>query len=225
MKLYYHPKSPNGTAVVAVARELGIPLDLQEINLPGGEQKQPGFLRINPNGKVPVLEDGDFILWESGAIMQYLAAQKPGNSLWPADDRARADISRWQLWRLGEWGRGAGILIWENVIKKFLSSGDPDPNKIREGLEFFHIGATVLNGHLENRDYLVGKNTPWQIFLSRSRWFMLRRRGYRSIPILRSASGTSVSQTLNRGKKRCLDWGNTGKLIGKTFWKSSRSKR
>ena len=159
MKLYYHPKSPNGTAVVAVARELGIPLDLQEINLPGGEQKQPGLLRINPNGKVPVLEDGDFILWESGAIMQYLAAQKPGNSLWPADDRARADISRWQLWRLGEWGRGAGILIWENVIKKFLSSGDPDPNKIKEGLEFFHIGATVLNGHLENRDYLVGKHT------------------------------------------------------------------
>jgi len=158
MKLYYHPKSPNGTAVLAVARELGIALDLQEVNLPGGEQKQPAFLRINPNGKVPALKDGDFVLWESGAIMQYLAAQKPGNSLWPADDRVRADITRWQLWRLGEWGRGSGILIWENLIKKFLSSGDPDPNKIKEGLELFDFGAAVLNGHLENRDYLVGKN-------------------------------------------------------------------
>jgi glutathione S-transferase len=158
MKLYYHPKSPNGTAVLAVAHELGLALDLQEVNLPAGEQKQSAFLRINPNGKVPVLEDGDFVLWESGAIMQYLAAQRPGNSLWPADDRVRADISRWQLWRLGEWGRGAGILIWVNVIKKFLGSGDFDPNKIKEGRELFDFGAAVLNGHLENRDYLVGKN-------------------------------------------------------------------
>ena len=108
MKLYFHPKSPNATAVLAVAYELGIALNLQEVNLPGGEQRQPAFLKINPNGKVPALEDGDFVLWESGALIQYLAAQKPGNSIWPADDRVRADITRWQLWRMGEWGRGAG---------------------------------------------------------------------------------------------------------------------
>ena len=156
MKLYYHPKSPNATAVLAVARELGIELELREINLPAGEQRQPAFLRINPNGKVPTLEDGDFILWESGAIMQYLASKKPGNSLWPADDRTRADITRWQLWRFGEWGKGAGALIWERLVKKFIGAGDADPAKIKEGLELFNIGAAVLNGHLERRDYLVG---------------------------------------------------------------------
>ena len=102
MKLYFHPKSPNATAVLAVSYELGIALDLQEVNLPGGEQRQPAFLKINPNGKLPALQDGDFVLWESGAIIQYLAAQKPGNSLWPADNRVRADITRWQLWRMGE---------------------------------------------------------------------------------------------------------------------------
>jgi glutathione S-transferase len=158
MKLYCHPKSPNATAVLAVAYELGIALDLQEVNLPGGEQRQPAFLKINPNGKVPTLEDGDFVLWESGAIMQYLAAQKPGNSLWPADNRVRADITRWQLWRMGEWGRGAGTLIWENLIKKFFANEDPDPNKIKEGLELFNVGAAVLNSHLQKRDYLVGNN-------------------------------------------------------------------
>jgi glutathione S-transferase len=156
MKLYYHPKSPNATAVLAVARELGIELELREINLPAGEQRQPAFLRINPNGKVPTLEDGDFILWESGAIMQYLASKKPGNSVWPADDRTRADITRWQLWRFGEWGKGAGALIWERLVKKFIGAGDADPAKIKEGLELFNIGAAVLNGHLERRDYLVG---------------------------------------------------------------------
>jgi glutathione S-transferase len=156
MKLYYHPKSPNATAVLAVASELGIELELQEINLPAGEQRQPAFLRVNPNGKVPTLEDGDFILWESGAIMQYLASKKPGNNLWPADDRMRADITRWQLWRFGEWDRGAGLLIWERLVKKFIGAGDADPAKIKEGLELFNIGAAVLNGHLENREYLVG---------------------------------------------------------------------
>jgi len=156
MKLYYHPKSPNATAVLAVAYELGITLDLHEINLPGGEQRQPAFLRINPNGKVPTLEDGDFILWESGAIMQYLASKKPGNTLWPADDRTRADITRWQMWRFGEWGRGAGFLIWERLVKKFIGGGDPDAAKVKEGEELFNIGAAVLNGHLENREYLVG---------------------------------------------------------------------
>ena len=158
MKLYYHPKSPNVSAVLAVARELSVDLELQEVNLPAGEQKQPSFLCINPNGKVPTLEDGDFVLWESGAIMQYLAAQKPGNSLWPANDRLRADITRWQLWRMGEWGKGAGNLIWENLIKKLLGGGEPDPNKIKEGLELFNIGARVLNQHLEKHNYLVGNN-------------------------------------------------------------------
>ena len=43
--------------------------------------------------------------------MQYLAAQKRGNNFWPADDRVRADITRWQLWRMGEWGRGAGTVV------------------------------------------------------------------------------------------------------------------
>jgi glutathione S-transferase len=156
MKLYYHPKSPNATAVLAVASELGIELELQEINLPAGEQRQPAFLRVNPNGKVPTLEDGDFILWDSGANMQYLASKKPGNNLWPADDRTRADITRWQLWRFGEWGRGAGHLIWERLVKKFIGAGGADPAKIKEGLELFNIGAAVLNGHLENREYLVG---------------------------------------------------------------------
>jgi glutathione S-transferase len=88
--------------------------------------------------------------------MQYLASKKPGNSLWPADDRTRADITRWQLWRFGEWGKGAGHLIWERLVKKFIGAGEADPIKVKEGLELFNIGAAVLNGHLERRDYLVG---------------------------------------------------------------------
>jgi glutathione S-transferase len=156
MKLYYHPNSPNCVDVLATANQLGIRLDLQLVELMKGAQKDPSFLKLNPNGKVPTLVDGDFVLWESNAIMQYLASTKPGNSLWPAGDRVRADIARWQFWQASQWNKATGMLVWENMIKKFLNLGAPDPAKIKEGEELFHASAAVLDGHLKEHQYLVG---------------------------------------------------------------------
>lgn len=156
MKLYYHPNSPNCMDVMATAHQLGIPLELELVELTKGAQKNPAYLRINPNGRVPTLVDGDFILFESNAIMQYLASKKPGNPLWPRDDKIRADIARWQFWQASQWGRAAGMLVWENMVKKFLNLGAPDPAKVKEGGELFHASAAVLDGHLSGRQYLVG---------------------------------------------------------------------
>ena len=127
MKLYYHPNSLNCVNVLATANQLGMQLDLQLVDLLKGAQKDPAYLALNPNGRVPTLADGDFILWESNAIMQYLAGKKPGNSLWPVDDRARADVSRWQFWQAFHWTRATGTLVWENMVKRFLNAGAPDP--------------------------------------------------------------------------------------------------
>jgi glutathione S-transferase len=157
MKLYYHPNSPNGVVVLATANQLGIQLELQLVDLMKGAQKNPSFLRLNPNGKVPTLVDGDFVLWESNAIMQYVASKKPNNTLWPSDDKARADIARWQFWQASQWGKATGTLVWENMVKKLLNLGNPDPAKIKEGEELFHASAAVLDGHLKDREYLVGK--------------------------------------------------------------------
>ena len=156
MKLYYHPNSPNCTDVLATANHLGIQLDLQLVDLLKGAQKDPSFLKLNPNGRVPTLVDGDFILSESNAIMQYVASKKPANTLWPANDRVRADIARWQFWQAAQWSKATGTLVWENMIKKFLNLGAPDPAKIKEGEELFHTSAAALDGHLKDRDYLVG---------------------------------------------------------------------
>jgi glutathione S-transferase len=122
-----------------------------------GAQKDPAFLKINPNGKVPTLVDGDFVLWESNAIMQYIASKKPNNSLWPEGDRVRADIARWQFWQASQWNKATGMLVWENMIKKFLNLGAPDPAKIKEGEELFHASAAVLDGELRARQHLVGE--------------------------------------------------------------------
>ena len=156
MKLYYHPNSPNCVDVLATANHLGFPLETELVELTQGAQKKPEYLKINPNGRVPALVDGDFVLWESNAIMQYLASKKPGDPLWPADEKKRADICRWQFWQASQLNRGTGILVWENLIKKFLNLGAPDPAKIKEGEDLFHASAAVLDAHLAGRHYLVG---------------------------------------------------------------------
>ena len=103
MKLYGFPPSPNTWKVRAVAAQLGIKLELQLVDLSKGEQRTPSYLALNPTGRTPTLVDGDFKLWESTAIMQYLASRST-NSLWPNDARVRADIMRWQSWQLQHFG-------------------------------------------------------------------------------------------------------------------------
>ena len=100
MKLYAFPPSPNTWKVRAVASYVGVPLELEIVDLT--KPRSAAYLAINPSGRTPTLVDGNFTLTESNAIMQYIASQKP-NSLWPDDARARADIVRWQCWQLAHW--------------------------------------------------------------------------------------------------------------------------
>jgi glutathione S-transferase len=76
MKLYGFPASPNTWKVRAVAKHLGIPLEIEFIDLTKGEQHKPDHLSRNPNGRTPVLVDGDLKLWESTAILHYIAGMK-----------------------------------------------------------------------------------------------------------------------------------------------------
>ena len=98
MKLYFHPMSGNSRRALLVAAHLAVPLERIVVNLPEGEQRGATHLARNPNGRVPVLDDDGFLLWESRAIMVYLAEQTPNQTLWPSEPRARADVNRWLLW-------------------------------------------------------------------------------------------------------------------------------
>lgn len=156
MKLYGFPASPNTWKVRAVAAHLGIPLELEFVDLTKGASRTPGYLAINPTGRTPTLVDGDLKLWESTAIMQYLASQKP-NSLWPDNARARADIARWQSWQLAHWSKeGCEPLIFNRLVKQILNLGAPDEAAVAKGLECFHKEAQVLDAHLSRQPYLVG---------------------------------------------------------------------
>lgn len=156
MQLYGFPASPNTWKVRAFAAELGIPLDLKFVDLGKGEQRRPDYLALNPTGRTPTLVDGDFIVWESEAILHYLAEQKP-TSLWPADARTRASIVRWESWALAHWGRDAcQPLVYERFVKKAFGRGAPDAAIEAKGLEAFKREAAVLDTQLAKTQYLAG---------------------------------------------------------------------
>jgi glutathione S-transferase len=156
MKLYGFPSAPTTWQVRAVAAHLGIPLEDVLVDLGKGEQRAPDYLALNPTGRTPTLVDGGFVLWESTAIMQYLASQKP-NALWPDDMRVRADIARWQSWHLQHWAAGACTpLLFERFVKPFFAMGAPDEAVVAKATENFRSEAAVLDGHLARRAYLVG---------------------------------------------------------------------
>jgi glutathione S-transferase len=156
MKLYGFPFSPNTWKVRAVAAHLGLPLEDVLVDLGKGEQRAPDYLALNPTGRTPTLVDGDFVLWESTAIMQYLASQKP-NALWPDDVRTQADIARWQSWYLQHWSGACNPLLFERFVKSFFNMGPPDAAAVARATTAFHKEAAVLDRHLASRTYLVGE--------------------------------------------------------------------
>ena len=156
MKLYGFPASPNTWKVRALAAYLKMPLEFEFVDLTKGAQYSPAYLVLNPTGRTPTLVDGDFTLWESNAILQYLAS-KSATSLWPNDARGRADVTRWQCWELAHWGAQAcGPLTFENLVKKFVNLGPADASAVAKATEAFNKEAKMLDAHLGKRKYLVG---------------------------------------------------------------------
>lgn len=154
MRLYYHPLSSNSRRVLLTAHCLGIALDLVALDLTGGAHKAPDYLRLNPAGRVPLLVDGDFHLWESHAIMQYLADRTPGQDVYPADIVARADVNRWLFWSAFHFAPTAACLIRERVSKRVLG-GTPDAAEIARGDALLPPALRLLDAQLAGRRWIA----------------------------------------------------------------------
>ena len=136
MKLYY-AETMNPRKTCATAKHLGIRLEYEKIELGKGEQKHPAFLARNPNGKVPVLVDGDLTLWESLAIMVHLS-NVAGSDLWPANDPSRqVEVLRWTTWGSLHFGPHASVFYFERIIKPRLLGLSPDDAAIERATPAF----------------------------------------------------------------------------------------
>ena len=156
MKLFYNSVSPNVRRVRLTAALLGIQFEEKSLDFGKGEHKSPEYLALNPNGAVPTLVDGDYVLTESRAIMQYLAAKKPEAGLLPRDEAGRADVTRWQFWDASHFSPHLATLAFERVLKAMFGMGDPDQRKIDDALGNFRRFGAVLNKRLEGKQYVVG---------------------------------------------------------------------
>lgn len=154
MQIYYF-ETPNPRKVCAVAKHLGLDVDYVRVDLFAGAQREPAFLAVNPNGKVPVLVDGHVTLWESGAIMAHLA-RRAESELWPSDPAAQVEVLRWLLWDTAHFSRHAGTLYFERHIRPTVGMGETDEAAVEEASGFFAHFAGVLDQHLRDRDYLLG---------------------------------------------------------------------
>ena len=163
MRLHHHPFSSNARRAVMTAHHLaahheGAPkVELVLVDLGKGQQRSPEYLKLNPTGRVPTLEDGEFVLTESQAIMAYLADRTPGQTIYPSELRARADVNHWLFWCAHHFAPSVAVLNWERVVKGVIGAGPADEKEIARGERLVTENLRVLDQHLEGREFLSGK--------------------------------------------------------------------
>ena len=148
----YTASTPNGWKASVALEEMDVPYHVHPVNLMEGEQKTPEFLAMNPNGRIPVIvdrENDDFTVFESGAIMIYLA-EKTGKFL-PTDLKGRYRVLQWLMFQMG----GIGPMMGQaNVFYRYF------PEKIQPAIDRYHneVGRlfSVLDNHLKDNEYLAG---------------------------------------------------------------------
>jgi glutathione S-transferase len=159
MKLYQFPFSPACQKVVAIAHEVGVSLELAAVDLFKGEARTPAMRAKNPNGKLPILEDGDFVLWESTAMIAYIAAKAGRVDLAPTTPRERAEVDRWTSWEGAHFGPAIRKVAFERIVKKLAGLGAPDEAAVKAGIEDFAARADVLEQSLGTKEYVCGRLT------------------------------------------------------------------
>ena len=155
MELFADPISINCRKVIAGLALMDVDYKLTRIGFFEGEQKSPEYLEINPNAKLPSLRDGDLTIWESNAILQYVASKYGKAEAYPVDLAARADVDRWLFWECGSWFASCYIYMVENCVKPILGA-EPDPAILAAEDENFHLLASILNDRLGETPYVCG---------------------------------------------------------------------
>jgi GST-like protein len=150
--LLYTAATPNGFKASIMLEELGVKYEVRAVDLAAGEQKKPAYLDLNPNGRIPTLIDrsaGDFVVFESGAILVYLAEK--ANQFLPTTAEGRSEVLQWLMFQVGGIGPMQGQA---NVFVRYFAERLPAvilryQNETRRLYE-------VLNSRLKGREYLCG---------------------------------------------------------------------
>jgi glutathione S-transferase len=152
---------------------MGLAFAREDVGGPFGKNRDPAYLALNPNGLIPTIDDDGFILWESNAIIRYLAAKHGRAGLWPADSKVRADADRWMDWQLTTAGPPMGTLFLQYVR---TPEDKRDAKAIADARVRSLEAWTILDAHLGRRPFVAGEafttgDIPLGIMVYR--WFNL----------------------------------------------------
>ena len=153
LKVWGRKTSSNVQKVMWAIGELGLACERIDIGGPFGRNREPDYLAINPNGLVPTLEDDGFHLWESNAILRYLASKYGAGTLEPADLRARAIAGQWMDWQLTVAGPAIFPVFW-GLVRTPLEQRDA--KAIETGKVKTIEAMTIVNGQLMKTAFVAG---------------------------------------------------------------------
>jgi glutathione S-transferase len=153
LQIWGRSNSINVQKVLWCCGELDVSYHRVDIGGPFGGTSEPEYLRLNPNGLVPTISDGGFVLWESNVIVRYLAARHGTGTLYPENLAKRADADRWMDWQMGT--------LWANFRPAFVGLIRTPPEKRDHAYTAAAIRKTaenlaMLDAHLAARDYVTG---------------------------------------------------------------------
>lgn len=156
MKLYQHPVSTTCRPVIMFIADESIPVEQQIVDIMSGEQHAEPYAQKNPSGTVPMLEDGDFRLIESAAILKYLA-NKCGSPAYPQDPQARATVDAMMDWVNTNLYRSFGYaFVYPQIMDHFKL---PDPSANAQAVALGKTHAQRYLGVLN--DHFLGGDKPW----------------------------------------------------------------
>ncbi len=173
MKIWGRTNSINVQKVLWCCAELGLEYERVDAGMAFGVNDTPEYKAMNPNGLVPTIDDGGFILWESHAIVRYLARKHGTGTLWPNDARAAADADRWMEWY--------STTLWLNLRPIFHNLVRTPVEKrnmgeVEEARKRLAANFGILDKHLAGRDYLAGQSftvADIPMGVASYRWFNL----------------------------------------------------
>lgn len=158
VELYADPITVNCRKALAGIKLIGAPYSLNHVDYFKGEQKAEPYISLNPNASIPAMKDGDFVLWESNAILQYVADKHGNDAAYPKDLQTRADINRWLLWEAAAWFPSTYVYLVENCVKPLLG-GQPEQANLDKERPNFDKLAGILDARLAQNTWVAGTKT------------------------------------------------------------------
>ena len=150
----YHSAQSRSARPRWMLEEIGCPYELKRISIADGEQKKPEYLKLNPNGTVPTLVDGDLVVWESAAIVQYLGDKFPEKKLAPAvGTPARAKYYQWIHYAMSGLEPPAVAIFLNTVLRP---EAERIPQVVPEARTQLAAAVGVVNGALAGKNFILG---------------------------------------------------------------------